>query len=217
MSLKKFFLCNYITILKQIQNGKVCCQYDTRCAQQRVVVDLEHSTAVQHRHRHNHQQQRRIIGGSSNRIHRASPEGPSTTDDAVEQKKKAGDITSFVKTTTSEANTRSGGSRTTKTTNGHRMSRSARLVRSTSNNADKNYVKSLPRPPPQSTIIASTTNSSPSSATTTDGGSDTLSSPATISQNVPGESDGAQVFSMDFGIISTKIVSQQQPESSGPT
>ena len=78
-------------------------------------------------------------------------------------------------------------------------------------------MKSLPRPPPQSTIIASTTNSSPSSATTTDGGSDTLSSPATISQNVPGESDGAQVFSMDFGIISTKIVSQQQPESSGPT
>ncbi|XP_046442081.1 protein kinase C-binding protein NELL1-like isoform X2 [Daphnia pulex] len=200
------------------KNGKVCCQYDTRCAQQRLVVDLEHSTAVQHRHRHNHQpqQQRRI--GSSNRIHRASP----TADDAVEPKKKGGDTfqgTSSIKTATSEATTRSGGSRiTTAKTAGHRMSRSARLVRSSSN-ADKNDVKSLPPPPArQSTIIPSATNSSPSSATTTkDGGSNTPLSGSTKSQHVPGESAGAQAFLVDSGVTSTKIVSQQQPESSGPT
>jgi hypothetical protein len=80
-------------------------------------------------------------------------------------------------------------------------------------------VKSLPPPPArQSTIIPSATNSSPSSATTTkDGGSNTPLSGSTKSQHVPGESAGAQAFLVDSGVTSTKIVSQQQPESSGPT
>ncbi|XP_032793634.2 protein kinase C-binding protein NELL1 isoform X2 [Daphnia magna] len=206
------------------KNGKVCCQYDTRCAQQRLVVDLEHSAVVQHRQRHHQHQPQQSIRRGSNRINRSSSEGftSPTTDNVVEQRKKGGGdvLGSTTKSTTLATTTRSGGSRitTAKTTiQAHRMSRSARRARSdnSADQNDKNYVKSS-SVVQQSTMIPFTTNSSPSSSTLKDGSSSRMLSGSTESQHVP-EATQVEAFLFDSGIISTKIVSQQQPESSGPT
>lgn len=97
------------------------------------------------------------------------------------------------------------------------MSRSARRARSdnSADQNDKNYVKSS-SVVQQSTMIPFTTNSSPSSSTLKDGSSSRMLSGSTESQHVP-EATQVEAFLFDSGIISTKIVSQQQPESSGPT
>lgn len=96
-----------------VQNGKVCCQFDTRCAQRRLVVGVQH----------------RVRQGQLRRIHRGSPEGflPSTETEEVWKK---GNISRMGTKTSSTTETATRSSSRTTTSQWRRLSRAARLARS---------------------------------------------------------------------------------------
>ena len=164
-------------LMNWLQNGKVCCHFDISCPNLR--LGLGNELSVQH------QLTQHKRHGGTGRIHRASPEGSHPPADAIDQKR--GPVRAAkASSTTTETITRSG-SRATTGQHARRMSRGARLARSSSSSS-ADGVKQQRRQSPS--------NSSPSSATKHNSGS----------SQVP-------AVAADSG--ATKVVSQQ--ESGPPT
>ena len=162
-------------LMNWLQNGKVCCHFDISCPNLR--LGLGNELSVQH------QLTQHKRHGGTGRIHRASPEGSHPPAD---DQKRGPVRAAKASSTTTETITRSG-SRATTGQHARRMSRGARLARSSSSSS-ADGVKQQRRQSPS--------NSSPSSATKHNSGS----------SQVP-------AVAADSG--ATKVVSQQ--ESGPPT
>lgn len=132
----------YYNFHKNMQKGKVCCKYDTQCAELRLVVDPE--LAAKH-----HQNNVR----NTSRFNRSSPEGfPPATNTNSGKKKSPSAIRMGAK---ASATTAEVAPRSSRSAAGHQKGRPSRAARLGRSGQDHSVKKRQSVPP----------NSSPSSAT----------------------------------------------------